>query len=70
MGNQASFKCWNCRQNSRYIHQADKGDTTFRLMDLSDRDESRTYYCEHCGKTNKLNLKESQWMIIDLNQLK
>jgi hypothetical protein len=66
MTNQPTFRRHNCKKNSAYIFRAEEELYVFRNIDMIDRDESRTYYCEHCKRINEIKLKGSQWTIIEL----
>jgi transcription elongation factor Elf1 len=66
MGEKPTFSCWKCKKDSKYGSCADPGDVVIRMMTLDDQPEKRTYYCEHCGKANEIELLESEWEMIDL----
>jgi len=67
--NDVTFSCCKCKVSSRYLRRADDGTTAYRLMTmttLQDHPATRTYYCEHCGKANDIELRDSEWALIDL----
>jgi hypothetical protein len=71
MSDKHTFNCRNCHEKSEHTSRADEPDKVLRdITPFVAQEESRTYYCEHCGKPNKIKLLESQWMMIDIQSRK
>lgn len=64
------FRCFNCRNSSRYLQRAGAILMEFKTLSLGrDEAETRTYVCEHCDSENRITHSELEWMAIEFGDL-